>query len=125
MTYLKVSEDDVEYIDMIWDRLEPLRESKTIMKKGIGFRELLELMVKQHFFQGMEMTEKEPVSVITTQILIDILLQVKVFGAQTSKPRMRGKISKRVRDCNDVANDGGIFRDKRYYQNTKVLIYRF
>ena len=73
----------------------------------------------------MEMTEKEPISVITTQVLMDVLLQVKVFGPQTSKPKLRPKISKRVRDCNDIALDGGLFQDKSFYQDTHVLIYRF
>ena len=74
MHYLKVSEDDDEYIDMMCDKLMILQEDDRLVMEGLTFNELFQVMKSIHFFQGMELTEKEPVSVMCTQTLLSIIL---------------------------------------------------
>ena len=54
-----VSEDDKEYIDNILDKLMILTADDDLVRDGIDFKELLDLLRSVHFFQQMGLTDKE------------------------------------------------------------------
>ena len=125
LKYLKVSNDDEEFIESICSKLLILHEDDNLINNGVLFTELFQILVSVDFFHGMELTEKEAVSVMCAQTLLDIILQAEVFGQAASKKKMRPKIAKLVSDCNDIANDKGPFKDKKFYENTMMVIYKF
>ena len=125
MLYLKVSNEDVDFVNECCDKLMVLQQSESHMRDGLTFPELLSVLRSVGFFQGMELTDHEQVSVMSTQVLLDVLLASNIFGEAASKPKLRPKISRKVRDCNDIANDRGPFLDKRIYHNTRVVDYKF
>ena len=57
-----------------------LNYSDKYLKKGMLFRELLDVLVDCGLLQGMELTEKEIVSTQGAQMIISILLAAGVFG---------------------------------------------
>ena len=73
----------------------------------------------------MELTEKEPISVMCAQLIISIILSCQIFGRTASKRKMRNKIANLVGDCNDIANDKGPFKDKKFYGLTYLVNYKF
>ena len=62
MIYLKVSDDDSEFIDACCDKLQLLLYSDRYIKDGLLFRELLDVFIDVGFMQGFELTVKESIS---------------------------------------------------------------
>lgn len=125
MKYLKVCDDDDEFIDATANKLIILQEDDELVNEGISFQQLFQILIKVGFFQGFELTEKESLSVHSAQIIIDIVLQAEIFGQAASKSKLRHKIGCKVNDCNDIANNKGPFKDPKFYENTKMVIYKF
>ena len=125
MIYLKVSEDDDEFIDNCCDKLQLLCYSDKYLKEGLLFRELIDVLVDVGFMQGFELTEKECQSVHCAQMLISILLAANVFGEKARSKAKREKFAHVVRDCNDIANEHGPFKDRRIYAETRLLVYKY
>ena len=121
--YLKVSRDDDDFIENCLNKLQVLHYSDKYLKKGMLFRELLDVLVDCGLLQGMELTEKEMVSTQGAQMIISILLAAGVFGEKAK--RKRDKFAMLVNDCNDIANSIGPFNDRRIYQPTQLLVYKF
>ena len=64
MRYFKVADEDDEFIEDMCDNLLILQEDEKLMKEGLGFDELLQILKSSNFLQGMEITERESVSVM-------------------------------------------------------------
>lgn len=59
LQYLKVCDDDDQFIEECLDKLQVLNYSDKYLKEGLLFKELLDVLVDCGFMQGMELTEKE------------------------------------------------------------------
>lgn len=66
MLYLKVSNEDVDFVNECCDKLMVLQQSESHMRDGLTFPELLSVLRSVGFFQGMELTDHEQVSVMST-----------------------------------------------------------
>ena len=77
------------------------------------------------FLQGLELNNHEKFSVMSAQVIMDVLLASHIFGETASKPKLRPKISRKVRDCNDIANDREPFLDKKIYHKTRIIEFKF
>ena len=114
LQYLVVNEDDKEYIDICCDKLIVLLNSDLFVREGINFLQLIDILGEIDFLQQMGLTEYEPVSVQSTQMMIDILLYSGFFGKGKSLEK-RERIASLVKDVNDIALEKGPFKDRGIY----------
>ena len=75
--------------------------------------------------QGFELTERDMISVHSAQFVTDILISCGLFGKKSQSKSQRDTISRMCSDCNDIANEQGPFKDRRLYDETKLLVYKF
>lgn len=125
MKYLRVSDDDDEFIDLCCDKLHILLNSDGFVRNGLKFRQLLDVLMEVGFMAGFELHEREMFSVHSAQLCTDILISAGVFGESNKSRARREKISRLVPDCCEIANENGPFKDRRFYQETKLLVYKF
>jgi len=63
MDFMVVSESDKVFVDGCAGKLLPLLTNDYYIEEGIGYQELIDILTEIDFWQGLDLTDRESVSV--------------------------------------------------------------
>lgn len=79
LKYFKVCNDDNEFFESFVLKLSELASIGKYVNDGLTFEPLLNELAQQDFFISLELTDKEPNSVMNAQMMMQILCKIQII----------------------------------------------
>lgn len=78
--YFRVADDDEYFFEKTIERLSDLAMNQQYVDQGLPFDATLNELSQADFFIGCELTDKEPISVMQAQMVMQILEYLQVIS---------------------------------------------